>query len=209
MILPSSSPIRVLMVDVDGVLVHGRPADGRPVFSELKRDLGLSLERLRAEFFNRHWEAIVTGREPMMPRLAAVLGQIAPHISAEQLVAYWMHNDSRMLPEDVAALDEARAAGLRVYLATNQEHIRAAYLMGEMGLGAHVDGIAYSAALGTRKPEADFYRLAAAQVGALSGEIGFVDDVAENVAAARRVGWRAVQFTGAETLREVIAGVVG
>lgn len=197
------------MVDVDGVLVHGRPADGRPVFSELKADLGLSYERLRAAFFNRHWEAIVTGREPMLPRLTAVLAEIAPEIGAEQLVAYWMRNDSRVLADDLAALDEARAAGLKVYLATNQEHMRAAYLMEAMGLGAHVDGIAYSAALGTRKPEADFYRLAAAQVGAAPEEIGFVDDVADNVAAARRAGWRAVQFTGAETLREVIAGLVG
>lgn len=206
--VPAQRPIRVLMVDVDGVLVHGRPADGRPVFSELKQDLGLSVERLRAEFFNRYWEAIVTGREPLLPRLAAVLAEIAPQINAEQLVAYWMRNDSRVLPEDVAALDEARAAGLKVYLATNQEHIRAAYLLAEMGLGAHVDGIAYSAALGARKPEEAFYRLAMEQVGAVPEEIGFVDDVADNVAAARRAGWRAAQFTGAETLREVIAGLV-
>lgn len=206
--MPALRPIRVLMVDVDGVLVHGRTVDGRPVFSELKSDLGLSYERLRAEFFNRYWEGIVSGREPMLPRLAAVLAEIAPHIGAEQLVAYWMANDARVLPADLAALDVARAAGLKVYLATNQEHVRAAYLMGEMGLGAHVDGIAYSAALGVRKPDDAFYRLAAAQVGAEPGEIGFVDDVADNVAAARRAGWRAVQFTGAAALKEVIAGLV-
>lgn len=196
------------MVDVDGVLVHGRPADGRPVFSELKSDLGLSYERLRAEFFNRHWDAIVTGREPLLPRLEAVLGEIAPAIGAEQLIEYWMRNDSRMLPGDIAVLDEARAAGLKVYLATNQEHVRAAYLMTKMGLSAHVDGIAYSAALGARKPDEAFYRLSAEQVGSAPEEIGFVDDVADNVAAARRAGWLAAQFTGAETLREVIAGVV-
>lgn len=196
------------MVDVDGVLVHGRTVDGRPVFSELKADLGLSYERLRAEFFNRYWGAIVSGREPMLPRLTAVLAEIAPQIDAQQLVDYWMANDARVFPADLAALDAARAAGLKVYLATNQEHIRAAYLMAEMGLGAHVDGIAYSAALGVRKPEDAFYRLAAEQVGAEAGTIGFVDDVADNVAAARRAGWQAVQFTGAATLGEVIAGLV-
>lgn len=33
--------MKVLMVDVDGVLIHGRPADGLPLFTYLERDLGL------------------------------------------------------------------------------------------------------------------------------------------------------------------------
>ena len=193
------------MVDVDGVLVHGRPADGRPVFAELKADLGLSHERLRAEFFNRYWEAIVAGREPIMPRLASVLAEIAPTVSAEQLADYWMRNDSRMFPGDVAVLDEARAAGLRVYLATNQEHVRAAYLMDDMRLADHVDGIIYSAALGHRKPAPEFYAMATERVDVPADAICFIDDVADNVAAARRAGWRAVQFiSGVEPLRMAV-----
>ena len=31
--------MKVLMVDVDGVLVHGRPADGLPYATYLERDL--------------------------------------------------------------------------------------------------------------------------------------------------------------------------
>lgn len=193
------------MVDVDGVLVHGRPADGRPVFAELKADLGLSHERLRAEFFNRYWEAIVTGREPMLPRLASVLAEIAPTVSAERLVEYWMRNDSRMFQEDVAVLDEAREAGLRVHLATNQEHVRAAYLMNDMGLADHVDGIIYSAAIGHRKPAPEFYAMATEQVGVPAESICFIDDVADNVVAARRAGWRAVQHSsGVEPLRVAV-----
>ncbi len=30
--------MKVLMVDVDGVLIHGRPADGLPLFTYLERD---------------------------------------------------------------------------------------------------------------------------------------------------------------------------
>lgn len=134
-------PIRVLMVDVDGVLVHGRPADGRAVFSELKRDMGLGYEQLRARFFNRHWEAIVTGREPLLPQLSEALAEIAPQVGAGELVRYWFDNDARTRPEDLMALDEARRRGLRVHLATNQEHLRAADLMERVGLGRHVDGM--------------------------------------------------------------------
>lgn len=47
-----------------------------------------------------------------------------------------------------------------------------------------------------RKPEDGFYRQAAAEVGAAPEDIGFIDDVADNVLAARRAGWRAVQFDG-------------
>ena len=33
--------MKVLMVDVDGVLVHGRPQDGLPYFTSIERDLGI------------------------------------------------------------------------------------------------------------------------------------------------------------------------
>ena len=64
------------MVDVDGVLVH--PTGGRHPFADLEAALGLSLETLQAAFFAPHWDAIVTGREPLRDRLTEVLARIAP-----------------------------------------------------------------------------------------------------------------------------------
>ncbi|MGO7690361.1 HAD family phosphatase, partial [Rhizobium ruizarguesonis] len=43
--------MKVLMVDVDGVLIHGSPADGLTLFTYLKRDLGLRVDLLQQEFF--------------------------------------------------------------------------------------------------------------------------------------------------------------
>jgi putative hydrolase of the HAD superfamily len=80
---------KVLMMDVDGVLVSGRPSDGRHLFAELEADLGLSPDRLRQTFFTPFWEAIVTGREGLTERLTPVLAEIAPKVSAERLIAYW------------------------------------------------------------------------------------------------------------------------
>lgn len=197
--------MKVLMVDVDGVLVHGRPADDLPFATDLERDLGLPLDVWQREFFKPFWPDIVTGREPIEPRLTAVLREIAPHLEAETLLQYWFENDSRLdhkLLDDLAVF---RETGLALYLATNQEHRRAAYLMDELGLAHHFDGMFYSAKFGHRKPVQDFFRLATTEVGAPPEDIVFLDDTLENVEAARLFGWNAVHWTAGMTLETAIA----
>jgi putative hydrolase of the HAD superfamily len=197
--------MKVMMVDVDGVLIHGRPTDGLPLFTYLERDLGLRLDLLQQEFFQTHWRDIIIGREPLEPRLAGVLAKIAPHLSAETLIDYWFENDSRLdlnLLEELAPL---RQSGITLLLATNQEHRRARYLMEQIGLNAHFDDIIYSAALGHSKPSLDFFRLATERAGVLPGEIAFIDDMAVNIEAARQFGWNAAQWTAGATLGGALA----
>jgi putative hydrolase of the HAD superfamily len=183
--------VRVIMMDVDGVLVRGRPSDGRHFATDLERDLGIATETLQREFFKPHWSAIVTGQRPLKPDLAAVLAVIAPQVAADTLIQYWFENDSRIDRDVLGALSILRTGDTRVFLATNQEHMRASYLMNELGLAAYVDGIVYSAALGHRKPAPEFYEKATAFVDALPSEIVLVDDTLENVTAARAFGWQA------------------
>lgn len=49
------------MVDVDGVLVCGRPLDGKPWASTIEADLGLKPSDLDREFFIPYWNDIVIG----------------------------------------------------------------------------------------------------------------------------------------------------
>lgn len=188
------------MLDVDGVLVGGRPQDGLGQFTDLEADLGLSPELLRKRFFDVYWADVVTGKRPLLDALTRVLADIAPDLPAQVLVDYWLANDSRLDRALLADLPAVRQAGMRVYLATNQEHLRARYLMETVGLGTSVDGIVYSAALGFRKPEPEFYWRAATQVGAKPREIVFIDDNAYNVTAARKAGWAATQWSVGMTL---------
>jgi putative hydrolase of the HAD superfamily len=197
--------MKILMVDVDGVLVHGRPADGLPFATDLERDLGLPLDVWQREFFKPFWPDIVTGREPIEPRLSAVLQEIAPHLEAETLLQYWFENDSRLDRKLIEDLAQFRAAGVALYLATNQEHRRAAYLMDQLGLARHFDGIFYSAKFGHRKPAQDFFRLATAETDVQPQDIVFLDDTLENVEGARLFGWHAVHWTTGMTLETAIA----
>jgi putative hydrolase of the HAD superfamily len=196
--------MKVLMLDVDGVVVTGRPRDGKHPFADIEAELGVPAARLQEKFFAAHWPAIIVGHEPLEPRLAAVLAEIAPDVSSAALIDYWFSNDSRL---DEAVLDSVgrlRAAGIKVVLATNQEHRRAAWLMDQLGLARHVDGIAYSAALGHRKPMPEFYAAASALAGAAGNDLVLVDDVLDNVEAAIAAGWRGVHWTGGQRLEDAL-----
>ncbi len=184
-----------LMLDVDGVLV----GSARPWTATLEADLGIRPVDLQTGFFKKYWHKIVIGQADIAPVLEQALREMRIEISAADLMAYWFSNDAAVVAsvlEDVATL---RQSGWRVWLATNQEHARATYLMENMGLGQHVDGICFSAALGARKPNRAFYREAALMSGS-AGDYVLVDDTEANVKAARKYGWAAHHWTGRMSL---------
>ena len=188
------------MIDVDGVVVGGRPSDGRPWATDLETDLGLSFEIVRDGFFRPYWEEVVIGQADLRERLASVLAKAAPKITVEQVLAYWFQQDARLNVELLKDLAMLRSGGLQTYLATNQEHERAHYLMNRLGLAAHVDSCHYSAALRHRKPRLEFFQAVASKVGLPPETLLLVDDSCKNVQAAIDAGWHAVRWTGDDRL---------
>jgi putative hydrolase of the HAD superfamily len=183
------------MIDVDGVLVDGRPEDGRHWQTSVEEDLGFTSDALHEHFFAPYWEAVVLGRSGLMEPLMTALQKIAPQVSPAEFVSYWFERDSRLVAPFLAELSFVRSAGLRVYLATNQEHLRAAYLMEKLGLAEHVDGIFYSARLGAKKPDREFFAKVQAAVGLCGEELLLIDDSRQNVEGALKAGWQALHWT--------------
>ena len=186
--------IGALMVDVDGVVVCGRPSDGRPWAATIEADLGLTVAELQREFFLPYWNEIVIGRQGLAEHLAPVLARIAPHLSLDDFIAYWFENDARLNIELLDELRIHRDAGTKAYLATNQEHLRAAHLIDRLGLDRHFDGIYYSAALGCRKPDQAFFERVAALSGFTPEQLLLIDDTLANVVTARAAGWKAIEW---------------
>jgi putative hydrolase of the HAD superfamily len=183
------------MVDVDGVLVDGRPEDGRHWHTSVEEDLGFTSDALHEQFFAPYWEDIVLGRAGLMEHLAPALQKIAPHVDPSEFAAYWFERDSRLVEPLLRELSLVRSAGIQVYLATNQEHLRAAYLMEKLGLAERVDGIFYSARLGAKKPDMEFFAKIQAAVGLGSEEMLLIDDSGQNIQAALKAGWQALHWT--------------
>lgn len=196
--------IKCLMLDVDGVLVDGRPGDGRAWNHDLFQDLGIRTEDLVSAFFLSEWEDIVVGRKALVPSLTPVLAHIAPHVSVEAFIDYWFRMDSRIVEPVLQGCRTVREQGIKVYLTTNQEHQRARYLMLDLGLGGDVDGILYSAVLGARKPQPEFFAAAQKATKCTPDELLLVDDTLENVDAARRAGWHAYHWDGRRTLPTIL-----
>ncbi len=195
----------VLMVDVDGVLVTGRPTDGEHWSSSLEEDLGVDPKLLHERFFAPHFQEVVTGRANLTERLAPVLADIAPQVTVDSFIDYWFSQDARLDRQLIADLEELRSHGVSVQIATNQEHLRAAYLISELALGEICDHFHYSARLGCRKPDARFFALAGSEAGCSPERIFLLDDSAENVAAARGAGWRAAQWNSGDRLHQILA----
>ena len=197
--------IRALMVDVDGVVV--RRADGRRWDADIEADLGVRAEDLQRGFFQAHFGDVALGRAPLRERLALALAEIAPHQSAEQVIDYWFARDGDLDAGLLADLAALRAeTGLRMDLATVQEHERAAYLWTTLGLKDRFDAIHYAADLGWAKPDAAFFEAVEARTGFAAHELLLIDDSARNVDGARAAGWRAVLWTGEDRLGAVLAG---
>lgn len=187
--------IKALMVDVDGVLVDGRPGDGRHWHTSVEEDFGFTSDTLHERFFAPYWENIVLGRAGLMEHLTTALQQFAPQVSPAEFVSYWFKRDSRLVVPLLEELSLVRAAGIRVYLATNQEHLRAAYLMEKLALAEHVDGIFHSAHLGAKKPDLEFFAKVQAAVGLRGDEVLLIDDSRQNIEAALKAGWQALHWT--------------
>ena len=189
------------MLDVDGVLVHEPPVE---VFA---RDAALdaAMASIRAELTAEDWQSLATGQSDLLERIGEIVRALTLPVTPAQMLDYWYPSETHL---DTVVLDAAkrvRAAGMRVFLATNQEHRRARYLMETLELASIFDGIAYSAALGHRKPSPDYFAAAAAKVGARASDIVFIDDNEGNVDAARLAGWRATHWLGDLSLEAAIS----
>lgn len=198
--------------DVDGVIIQGWHADPqrrRPWDLTIEADLGIS----RAGFQHALFEPGEAGGEPLMRAcvrgdvdLKAVLAEVLPALgyrgSVEEVLDYWFRKDAQIDREVMQVVDRIRACeGCRLYLATGQEHHRAAYLWNDLGLRDVFDAIFYSARLGVDKDSAAFFAKINAELGISDGERPpFFDDRESIVARARAAGWDAQVFYGPEDL---------
>ena len=119
----------------------------------------------------------------------------------DDLVDHWRH--ALVQPEVVAVVRDLRAAGIACHLATNQNDVRAAYLLDDLGYADLFDSAFCSCDLGTTKEDTAFLRTVADRLGVGIGELLLVDDSEKHVEAAHRAGARAVLWSVDDSVEEL------
>ena len=108
---------------------------------------------------------------------------------------YWLEKDSVLNQELIDIVRRLKThPDIRLYIATNQEHIRASWLWSHLGLGQLFDDMFHSARVGVRKPDPAYFGFVDQRIGPHAESPLFFDDTPKVIDGARRAGWEAVVF---------------
>jgi putative hydrolase of the HAD superfamily len=201
-----------IFFDVDGVLIdgwHAKPELRRPWDATIEEDLGIDRDAFREKFFgsgstNRAViHACIRGERDLKEALAETLPAVGYAGPVHAFMRYWFEKDSNINRDVMSAVERlARHAHVELYLATGQEHHRAAYLWDELGFRRHFRDIFYSARIGHLKSAPEFYFAINEALAIGAGEQPlFFDDREDVVALARGAGWDACLF---DTVNDLI-----
>ena len=127
----------------------------------------------------------------LVQRIAARTG-LAPR--EVQAVVEGVPAELQPMPESVALLRRLHGAGRRLHFLSNMPRPYAEHLEREHDfLGCFHSGV-FSSRVLQIKPEPAIYATAAQHFQAEPAQLVFIDDVLDNVLAARQAGWHALHF---------------
>jgi HAD superfamily hydrolase (TIGR01509 family) len=194
-------PPTSLVFDVGGVLVELRYRS----FVDYLSAAGGDLRDLRT------WAAVVglehheSGRLDGARFLERVARSVRTPLDPDELHARWL---DMFAPErEMLALVRALMAEHRVYLLSNVGDLHWGHLDASYGIASLAHGALPSYLAGSRKPDPQIYRAAEAEFGLDPGDTVFIDDLAENVLAARGCGWRAIEHRSPAETRAALAAL--
>ena len=187
----AESTIKAVIFDMGGVIL--RTVDQGPR-QRLAERLGVKLYELYNQVFSSESARLAT------------LGKISAQKHWEQVGAHF-----NLSPQELPAflqdfwggdrLDQALVAFIRslrqqskTALLSNAWDDLRGMVENEWKIASAFDELVISAEVGLAKPDYRIYQLALDQLGVAPGQALFVDDIDENVDAARWIGMRAIRF---------------
>jgi putative hydrolase of the HAD superfamily len=111
--------------------------------------------------------------------------------------ASWM----RLQPGTVRLIEDLSARETRMAVLSNAPR-DVAESVAALPVARHFEQLIFSCYLRSAKPDPRCFQAALAALGAEPADVVFIDDRADNVDAAARLGIQAIRFTSADALRE-------
>lgn len=196
--------IQLVAWDFDGVL-NRTETDFDRVARDFDAAFGLSFRSfVDFHFTGTRLGDVVTGARRIEDLFAMWLAQEGSTVGVERLIDWWLRAGHR---PDAEMIRLSETLPLRQVIATNNETRRADHIRAVAGWDARVDRVFASGEMGVAKPDTEYFARIEGWAGVAPGEILFVDDVAENVDAAKARGWQGFHFT--DESRDGLKAVLG
>lgn len=172
-----------------------------------ERDLGLSLQSFSQHLFGGRFQKAMVGEACLIDIVTEWTSVNGAHGRTHEILDYWFSRDALPDPDTLAMVSALKARGVRNVMATNNEAQRTNYIESAMGFDAHVERIFAAGRMKIAKPDTAYFAHIEDELQAAPASILLVDDMHENILAARRRGWQAFHFT--EGAHDALAKALG
>jgi 2-haloacid dehalogenase len=198
---PPPIAVRDVVFDLGGVLIDWDP---RYLFRDhLAGDPG-EVEAFLSEVCTPEWHARLDGGASFAAETRALAERYPQHAHwISRYGADWERMFAGTFAETATCLETLAARGYRLHALSNYpgEHVR--FLYRRFPFMRHFETVVLSGLVGSMKPDERIYRYVLERLG--GRPCAFVDDRAENVAAACRAGMHAIEFDRRDGVGRLLA----
>ncbi len=198
----SAASLQAIIFDIGRVIVRVEPKRALAKLAAAAPGAKARTQRARRMTGDELWQAIQAdplwqgwqeGRVTPAQWHKNLCGRFGLNLSFQEFSEAWSSTipPKLILPESLFARLAKRC---RLVLLSNTDPIHVAHMEANFGFMRHFSARIYSCAVGASKPSRTIFLKAIRAAQAPKKNILFVDDVAEYVAAAKRIGIQAVQF---------------
>ena len=190
-----------IVFDFGGVLLTWQPHEFMARLLPERAPTPDAARALVVEFFENFggdWGEFDRGTIEAAPLAGRIARRTGLSLVDVERVMHAIPQELTPIPGTVALMKRLHAQGHALYFLSNMpapyaDHLDASHDF----IGLFRSGI-YSARVGLIKPEPAIFAHALETFGIEAHDTLFIDDVAHNVAAARRAGWHALHFADAQ-----------
>ncbi len=198
--------IRAVILDFGGVLIHNHDGRARRAWEER---LGLKAGELAALVFNNPVAAAATVGKATEPQ---VWEYVCQHLGLDEGACAQLEEDfwkGDVINHTLVAYAHHLRPRYRTAILSNAWPKLRYYLSEAFRISYAFDTLIISAEEGLAKPDQRIYFRAVERLGVRPAEAVFVDDLPENVAAARACGLYAIQYENTDQVLHELNALLG